>query len=605
MYNASETYIATSKQAVRFAQQIRGSISKGGQIYTFTGSDVIKNSFEITNQICSSTQIELGGVYAGQLNITFSPAFAADAGRGTWAGAVVNIELALITENGAEYIPAPSYVFTVDSATWSAEGLQILGYDNMLKFDRSFTADTSSGTAYDWLTYICTNCGVQLGMTAEEVQELPNGTYNLALYSDNGLLTFRDVLRELATACGCFATINRTGALVLRQLSAGEATDSITASHRIAGATFSDFETYYTGLYITDSETNTAEYYTAAGVADDGLTLSIGANPFLQYGTAGVKAQMRQNVINSLAGFRATPARVSLLSAAQYDLGDLLQYPGGIGAGAVACIMYYSITADTLQAEGYGENPALATAQSKTSKDISGLVSATSGQTVEYYTYTNIRAVEVSDGEEETAAAFRFGTKTDTTVTLWHEFKINIELEDEETPGVVKVHYYLNGIEENYQPEQIITASGVYTLDYNYYLRDISGGAVNTWTATIETTGASASVDIGGVHVCLCGQGLVSNDTFLGYIDASDDITALTFAGINPAAFSETLTVEQIPDDVQTITEERQADTLQGIDLQTAENAPNVYFEYLIDYIAFTGELYTGEDLSGGGYNIL
>lgn len=607
MYNASVDYKAKAGDAVRYVQQIRGKVIRGSTETAFDNEDVILNSFSLTNQICASTEIELGGVYIGQLSLIFTKAFASSIGRGNWAGTRLNIELGLILDDDSvEYIPAPSFAFTVDSATWLAEGLQVVAYDDMVKLDKNFTADTSSGTVFNWLTYIGTTCGVPVGMSQAEAEALPNGAYNMALFNTNGLITFRDVLRQLASACGCFATMDRTGALVLVPLTASEPVDTISAPHRFAGPAFSDFETYYTGLYVVDEETKEARYYHADGVADDGLTISIGSNPFLQYGTANVKERMRQNIIDSFAGFRATPFKASILGAAHYDLGDLIKFTGGIGAGSNGCIMFYSISCGTLSAEGYGENPALATAQSKVDKEISGLISTSKTQGITYYTYTNVSPGTIAEGEEERVANFRFATKETTTVTLWHEFKLDVELEDEDTPAVLTAHYYLNGVEETYSPAITIGESGLHTVDWNYFLRDISGGSTNTWTVTLELEGATAEIGAGDTHVCLSGQGLVSNDAFLGYIDASDDFTALTIAGINVSAFTETVVLDRIQNSASTGSDNISDYELPGLDVEITENPPTLVVLYNDNHISYCGEgMYCGSDFNTCGENIL
>ena len=394
MYNVSQAFITAANEPIQ-KHVLRGTV--GG--VDFTQSDVLAKSFKITNQLCENSKVALGGVYTSKLEITFSTSYATNTvARGSWQGVVITPEIGLtLADSSVEYVPAPSKDYIVNEAKWTENGLSIIAYDNMSKFDKTIGLNQSTGKVYDFLNYACVQCGVVLGMTSEECEALTNGDYVFGLYPDDSVKTYRDMIAWLAQACACFALIGRDGKLYFKSLPAPSQVDTINTTRRFTGASFSDFETYYTGISVLNIDANTTEYYNIT--PDTGLVMNLGANPFLQYGTPSVKTQVRTAILNKLATFRATPFSAAMLTNPAYDLGDCLKFTGGIASNNYCVIMQYVLDIDKLSVLGFGENPALMSAQSKTDKDISGLRGQGKENKITYYTYSNVSPVEVGDGE--------------------------------------------------------------------------------------------------------------------------------------------------------------------------------------------------------------
>ena len=85
MYPTSNDYkIAVTKNAR--AHKLTGTVNG----HSFDGGDVIKNTFVVKNQFCPATAIQLGGVYVGELDLTFTKAFAESLNiRGSWKGKTI------------------------------------------------------------------------------------------------------------------------------------------------------------------------------------------------------------------------------------------------------------------------------------------------------------------------------------------------------------------------------------------------------------------------------------------------------------------------------------------------------------------------------------
>lgn len=533
MYNVSSAYkLAMTKPIQRHT--VRGSIDN----VDFTAEDVLGGSLSINNQICEATAVKLGGVYIGELKLTLDRDFALNSfSRGSWTGKQIEVEFGLeLADSSIEFVPGFG-AYTIDSATWTESGLDIVAYDNMRKLDKTLSVDQSSASAYDWLAYACEQCGIELGMTRLEVEALPNGTELLGLADGNTQETFRDLVSELAAVLCSFATINRDGALVIKTLATHDPIDTISADKRFSGCSFSDFETYYTGLFVTDNETNTTEYYSASGIPDDGLTMNLGANNFLQLGTALARMRIRQAIIDSLALFRTTPFNSGMLGSIAYDLGDILKFEDGIaGDGVITSIMSYTATVNDYIAQGFGENPALTNAQSKNDKDLNGIRNQTTENEVTYYNFANVREITVTPETETTIASITFSAAQLTTVKILHEFIFNI-IANLALECSYELKYYLDEELLPYGPYERIAPAITepqpiddnreidITRDFFYILKEVTPNVRHTWEVKIIAHGVESFViGVDHAHITIEGQRLYSDEYFDGYIEALDII---------------------------------------------------------------------------------
>lgn len=386
-------------------------------------------------------------------------------------------------------------------------------------------------------------------MTEAECDLLPNGEDIISPFVENNMTTYRDLLSALAEFIGGFATANRDGTWRLQTF---DDTSILTfpKNRRMSGTTFSDFTTYYDTIQYTDLVSQTTKY-----VGDgQGLTMNLGSQPFLQYGTSATINERLANIIEQMEKMVYTPFDVSGLPAfVALDLGDVItlsnDYSGGSSVGAVMSLSWtYN---KTVKMSCYGENPNLRSAQSATDKNIAGLLARTDSKSIQYYTFSNVAEIEdITD--EEVIGSFYFATLETTTVTMWHEIQADFTLDDESDPMQVIVHYYLNGVKEAYTPIMTIGESGVHTLDYNYFLKGITGGLRNEWTVTLECVGGTADIGIDNVHICLTGQGLVGADSFLGLIEVSEEIPLFVVSGIAIGAFSDSAVLTQYANDKET-----------------------------------------------------
>lgn len=226
----------------------------------------------------------------------------------------------------------PMGLYTVTEAKRAINSIKVEAYDNMLKFDTQLPRmDTTARTPFNWLRWMCTTCGVELGMTNAEIQALVNGSRNFT-YADIGtsIKTCRDLLSHLSAVLGGIAVVDRYGKLVILRFGA-EAVAEITPDNRFSSE-FSDYRCYYTGLWAQYKAKALQEYYKNVGTLDDdGLIIDLGANIFLQISNDSNRATAIQAIIDAFKprNVKFTPFDVSVPLNPAYDLLDVLAFSGG------------------------------------------------------------------------------------------------------------------------------------------------------------------------------------------------------------------------------------------------------------------------------------
>lgn len=381
MYEVSEAYMQAIS-SVSFREDLRGSIGNTA----FGMENVLKGSFSISNQCCGSSSVEIGQVYIGELDCTFT---GLSIQRKEYKDLVVVPRHGVWIPELGEFEYVPLGVYTIDKAEWTESGIAVTAYDNMAKFDKTFSITSTNGFIYDFLVYACSRCNVELGMTKAEIEDLPNGKENLDLFEEvNDIKTFRDFLSWIAQTTATNAFVDREGKLYLRTYDMNPV-DTLDNYRRLRSGSISDFETYYTGMSVVNIEQKTTSYY--AVLPDNGLTYNLGQNPLLQYGLDDTKTRQRRAILESLAVGRYSPCKFSLMQAPIYDLMDCVTLAGGIVGNEdteITCVLKYDWKfGGTYAFECVGQDPSLASVQSKVDKNIAGLMEAVQNDNSTFYVY--------------------------------------------------------------------------------------------------------------------------------------------------------------------------------------------------------------------------
>lgn len=583
MYSVSDAYITQMmKNATR--RRLTGTIGS----VAFTGDDVVRGSFEVSGAATTKSDTKIGGVYIGELSFMFVPAFLDKVARNQYKDKEISVSIGLMVEGS--WIDIPVGVYTAQAPKISKRGIEITAYDHMAKLDKKFNIDATSATPWGYLSYIATHCSVTLGITRAEVEALPNGTELLGLYQENDIETDRDLLYWVAQTLGCFACCDRQGQIVLRKF--GNPTGvTFDSDHRDDDIVFSGYETKWTGVSFVDIETQMTRYYGLE--VDDGLTMNMGANPLLQVGSIVAINRRRINVLNAVAQIRYTPFSMNAARDPIFDLGDEILFEGGISGDCTGCVMAYEYSLDNFAFEGYGDDPALANARSKTDKNIAGLMQNTTENEVTYHQYVNLEAITFGSDQEVSLAKLRFVSAQLTTVKILHEFIFDM-LSDLASEGSYELHYYLDGELLAYKPGE--RTDGIYGAtsgtsefsicrDFFYVIKDVEPGLSHTWEVKIITHGINlTTIDAGNAHVVLEGQRMYGEDYFGGVIEAEDVIIATALGYLAVLPICDTVTLELLNAVFEAATDDFELIDVNSFGLiqireGTGELSPHIFFE--------------------------
>ena len=520
MYSVSQAYLTKLKSDDTKIRRIRGYVDS----VAFTEDDILDGSFTYTEMCVKSSEIKLGGVWIGTLNLTFLQDFVNRFPRGSWKNRVITCSIGLYlgldanNEEIWEDIPVKPYY--IDDPQHSELGLDVVAYDAMHKFDKPIEMTTTSGNLFGMATLACNACNVTLGMTVEEMAALPNGDQILGLYPDNDIQTWHDLIYYIAVAVGGFATIDRDGALVFRTWHLTPDIE-IGIDDRFKGGKWSDFATSYTAVTVTDIASGEVSYY--AVEQDTGMTMDLGAHPLLQYGIPAVKEAQARNILNAIQNLQYTPFSSTSLIDPALDLGDVISYTNGIPNGALGCVMRMDFSfSKGATVKGYGKNPAQSGAKTSQDKAIAAAAKGSKAQGITYYPYINTTAVSLTTTAQR-LYRITFATADTTDVELWHEVKWNVDTNGGD-PVEITYEYYLDGVKFDYEPVDT-WGDGYHSMPHPYWLLEVSGGEVHYWEVRAKINGGSAVASIGDVHALLKGQKLVGQVKFDGNIEIQDTYT--------------------------------------------------------------------------------
>ena len=261
MYPVSSAFKKAIKQPV-VEYKLTGTLGQ----HNFTEADILEGSFKISNQSTNDNQITLGSSYMGRLDATFTGDFF---NRYDWYLKRIGPTLSVKLPDGT-YEDVPLGVFIIKESKHTAEGVQVVAYDRMVKFGRKFMHNRYNYAAkpYVFLSQICTECDVTLANTRAEIEAMRNGERTMYIFGtltaskdyENDIEKCWDAIFWLAQTLGGFATFNRDGELEIRQYNQ-HVVDVISEDHRLEGAVFDGYLTNFTGIYVENMDDSTESYY--------------------------------------------------------------------------------------------------------------------------------------------------------------------------------------------------------------------------------------------------------------------------------------------------------------------------------------------------------
>ena len=423
MYAVSQDYIDELEDNAVHFERISGTIGT----VAFTDANILRGSLSITNQCSDQKNIGIGQVYIGSLKCTFLGINLGSAEK--WIGKVISLTHYLEIGQSEEGVPLGYY--TVASASMTASGIVVTAYDNMSLLDQRVSNSLLDGykTAEQWLQVAATACGITIGNTSVELAAMTNGTVLFQCSSDGDISTWRDLLADISQALCAFATAGRDGKIYLRQYKQ-LADETLMPDRRGNDGSYSDFTTYYSSIYFDNLDGSESCY----SIIGDGLVYEGGKNAFLLEDPDGEDLDdVRQAVMNKLGEIVFYPFSVSVAPEPYYDLGDVIDFTGGITGSGKHCVITKTSFKhhSKLKLTGVGTNPRLNNVKSREEKKISGMqreqtaaiqqVKQETQEKIDEITYDYVAPYlestsSIGDGQDAIVLAFSFHLESNAMV---------------------------------------------------------------------------------------------------------------------------------------------------------------------------------------------
>lgn len=377
----------------------------------FTLANISDGSGQLVKKCSDPSIIGIGNAYASELSIQFKDLHI---DRYAMFDAVIDLyakitadalriwdDLSPLTWNDASMytwdeitreVNFPMGKYVVKESMRTANDVKVTAYDFMVLFDEALPAAMTADAKipFDWLQLACSTCGVTLGLSRREALRMPNGN-RLLKYSNASAesKTWRDIVAQAAEAMGGNAIIGRDGKLFVRQYSFYP-NDSIGSGERYS-SDISDYQSYYTGIYLTFREGGIQDYQSnTTEQLDTGLSYDLGYNAFMQISDDGARRRAMKEIIDAQKKLKYTPFKASMPFNPAYDLMDVLEFFENQATHQDVA----PITAITFRIGGKmdlscgGEDPALQGAKSKETKAIES-VSSGSGYNDDFWMVMN------------------------------------------------------------------------------------------------------------------------------------------------------------------------------------------------------------------------
>lgn len=561
MYPVSEAFLRMVQENTRRYYWTGRITTKAGVVHEFSEKDIVKGSGYISSQCCGNTEMELGTVYAAEMGITLF----SEIDRYTLEDAKVELFYHLLV--GEAYETVPMGIYEVSEANRTIRCLEIKAYDYMLRFEKDFNITETIGNAYEIIMLCCKACKVEFAHSQKEIEVMPNGSVVLSIYSENDIETYRDVLYYIGQVIGGFFCINREGKLELRKYG-NEPVMNISSRQRFSSS-FSDFITRYTAVSSTNLKTETAEYY--ALETDDGLTMNLGVNPFLQFGVDETRKELCEQILKDISVINYVPFDSETIGNPALDLGDVLRFSGGhADEEQITCITYFQCRIGGKHSlRCVGKNPRLAQAKSKNDKNISSLLNQVDAGKIGIHTFTNASAYTLADMDTK-IISIEFATTEENHAQFFGQVVVDaaaVQVErTSSAKGTVQVPLVMvgdgNAEEGSIEVEAelpvtwtedgtvscyvkfelndaVITEhcpvetwhSGKHILSLYYPIERVVPNITNTFNVYLRVTNGTGGVGIGDCIASISGQAMAAAPAWDGKIELEEKVGKFTIGG--------------------------------------------------------------------------
>lgn len=503
--------------------------TKIGMLYDFDAASIVEGSGKVTRQICAGSDIEIGTTCSSQLDVSLRMA---NLDRYALFDSEIKLFFQLLTRTGWETVPVGVFYVT-EPPTRTLDVITLHAYDAMQKFDKPFGLHLQ-GSPYYLLSYACNACGVELGMTQNEIANLTNGNIDAYTYDDVQIYTFRDFVGFIASYLCCFAYIGVDGRLYLKQYGM-DPVRTISESWRFAYKP-QDYEAFYSALEAFFAVTEEYETVTLGG---SGLTYELDTNPLIQFNSDEVRKAILTNILVRLAEAVYTPFDASVPCDPSLMVGDVLNFVGNHAVdGKRSAITKQVIWINRrMDLQCVGSDPTLSEIKTDREKRLASVAKEKNQAGMYYYDYANAEDITIVDGQTARVILFDYATKKETHIDLHAEIKCMVstsESYNEETDtyteedGVLTVIYKSGGdvITEYYPVDTFFDGLHLLHLAYSWLA---SGNLVSSFEIMIRCTGCFVVISQGSARAYIAGVGIEGENIWDGSIRLEDEFSRIAF----------------------------------------------------------------------------
>lgn len=464
-------------------------------------SVLLSNAISISKQCVDGDSLMFGGVFTSVLKLSLLT----DKDRYAFFNAKIQLGYKITIgytesedpndEHEPIFVPVPLGVFYVADATRTRDTVNLTAYDSMTLLDKEIGDLQISGTPWVVFQQVSLACGYELAFEETDLINFPNYDQSIGCSSDNGIKTYRDVVKVVCQMLGCFALDDRTGRLALKKFST---TPDITLGDNETGDypwyeyTPADYECSYIGVAITGMQ---GTYHKITDNPDAfGLILKMEDAPAWDYGVAETQ-ETKTNAIYELLYddtlgepvFTYTPGTLDMPSDATYECGDMLQ----INTPYSDEPYYLLITSITwnfhngMTIESTGINPFLDGSTPKDEESTRMINQGIAKNKLQFIKVTNNAEKEIGHNESEAIISVVFTPTAQTSALFVATIVVDVsgvaDIEnsktEEETVEVPVYAYNAQSevvplVDANGNPVDHLTATGTNTFNY----KDIRDG---------------------------------------------------------------------------------------------------------------------------------
>ena len=605
MYPTTNAYQTAIKAASRPYNTVYGTITlTTGEVVTVDSSVMPTNSISISKQCIEGGDLMFGGVFLSTLKLSIITSKT----RYAFFGATINLtyEIQIGTDTSGE-TPVPIYeeiplgIYTVADADRPQDIVNLTAYDNLTLLDAEIGDSYITGKPWEIFSYIENNTGIELAFTESDLTNFVNYNYPLQASAEQGITTFREVVKVVCQLLGCFAYADRQGKLALKKFSTSpNATLSWGDWYSCVPA---DYESTYVALSVTGLKGTYVK--TTTEVDAIGNMMVIDDAPAWDYGADDDLQARTDNLYNYLSTITYTPSDIDMPSDPTFDCGDMIHLmlkKGGTVDTILTSIEWKFHQGMTLTSEGINPylegNTALATESSRI------LNQAVERSRLQFISFTNSREVVVGDSSTAKIGEVTFAPTSETSALFVATILIDVDVEDEEETYTEQVtvpvkayngttettitdingnpvtlsgtatnttiyqrdgkcdvsfYYTMNGVKipSNEVPyvatEHIEDGKHIVTLSYP--LIALTESVPTTFAIYVTSSGGTVTIPSQTMQATILGQEIVPPNGFTGKIDVSEDITHFDIGVLEKLAMLESVAVGMTDAETKSVSE--------------------------------------------------